>query len=156
MESELCPECGDFVDILDEFTGWCGPCSGIMPPIRCDRCLQPTDNPGHKYCYSCRYIRWLEHHADDIEIIMATDKISAAKAKRLVHSRNTNAPHCLCCGNRIKGGQQGQHFFCSKSRECLKAHHAYRYHRRTLNRSHDDAVHYALVAAAIVRITTAA
>lgn len=157
-ESELdfCSECSQFVDSINELTGWCDPCSGITPPIRCQRCNRENDNPGHKYCFACRYIRWLEHHADEIEIIMATDRISAAKARRLVHTKGLNQPHCLCCGNRIKGGQINQHFFCTKTKECRKAHHAYRYHRRTLNRSHDLAVHHALIAAAIVRITTAA
>lgn len=153
---EFCSECGSEVDALNELTGWCDPCSGITPPIRCNRCSRPNDNPGHKYCFACRYIRWLEHHADDIELIMATDEISAAKARRLVHSRSTNAPHCLCCGNRIKGGQYGKHFFCKKNRECVKAHHAYRYHRRTLNRTHEQAVEQALIAAFVSKITTAA
>lgn len=134
-----------------EETGWCYPCSGVAPPVYCEGCgneLQPND---HTYCSRCKYLRWLERNADEIERVMAIAGVSSGKAKQLV--RSSNRPKCLCCGNPIKGGQKGKNFFCRKTKACRTGHNSYHYHR---TKGDKDALQRAVIAATKERLINAA
>lgn len=141
---ELCPSCGDFVDVLLSETGWCYSCSGIAPPNRCIRCNTLTDRG--KHCRSCAYILWLLRNADQIEEIMAELTLPASKAKRVCEERNR--PNCLCCKQPIKGGQRwGKPLFCTNTEACIKARHTYHWHYRIQRRSKEESITRALTAA---------
>jgi hypothetical protein len=96
-------------------------------------------------------MRWLERNANKIEQIMATFELSAGKAKRAV--RANNRPICLCCGNPIKGGQRGKHYFCRKTKACRTGHNSYHYYK---TRGYKDALERAMVAATKERLIHAA
>lgn len=148
---ELCPNCGEFVPYLHEETGFCYSCSGIEPARRCLVCNDILgDNSDSNECSRCKYIGWLERNADTIERVMATNRVKASKAKRLV--LQSNRPICLICKNPIKGGQLGKHFFCRTTALCRRGSNVYRYHR-TKNRPHEEAVKKAIEAAYILKLT---
>jgi hypothetical protein len=150
-DDELCPNCGEFVPYLYEDTGFCYPCSGIEPTRRCSICndILPDEHE-HQECNRCRLETWLNKNANKIERIMVQENISAWKARWVVVE--SNRPFCLSCGNRIKGGQLGRHFFCRTNRVCKKASNVYQYHREK-NKSHEDAVKKAIEAAYIIKLT---
>lgn len=141
---ELCPSCGDFVEKLNDETGWCDPCSGITPSTHCRRCNQPL-GANNGLCNQCKYILWLEKNADAIERVMVQYCVSSAQAKKIVLEQNR--PLCLCCLNPIKGGTKGRHFFCTKTAKCRKAQNAYRYYKFRKGWSHEDALERALYVA---------
>lgn len=146
---EFCSECCQEVDELNEFTGWCNPCSvrlGWIAPS-CPNCGQP--NKDGKQCSRCKYLQWLERNADEIERIMAVDMVTIRVAIRRV--RVVNRPICHSCGNPIKGGTKGRHYFCKKHPECVKAHIAYSYHIR--NKPHNEALQIAVTASVIYKLT---
>ena len=146
IEEEYCPSCGQFVDSLNDNTGWCNLCSGVTPCLRCNKPLVDravSDN--EKLCNSCKYIVWLETNADAIDRTMAEYCVSAAQAKRIVLQQNR--PICLSCHNPIKGGTKGRHIFCTKTAECRKAQNAYRYYYNYKRLPQDEAIQKALYAA---------
>lgn len=145
-DEELCPSCGEFVDRLNDDTGWCDLCSGITPSTHCKRCNQPL-GANNGLCNECKYIVWLEQNADAIDRTMANYCVSAAQAKKIVLAENR--PVCLCCNNPIKGGTKNRHFFCTKTAKCRKAQNAYRYYRYTKNLPQQEAVKKALYNAAV-------
>jgi hypothetical protein len=130
---ECCPNCGEFVDALNDETGWCDSCSGVVP-------AQPS-----------WYVLWLERNADEIERVMVIHCCSAGKAKQIVAV--TNRPMCLCCKNPIKRGNTSRDLFCSATPECKRAQSTFRRLHRRLPR--DLAIEGALVAAQILRLTLA-
>jgi hypothetical protein len=150
-DDEFCPNCGAFVPYLHEETGFCYSCSGIEPTRRCSGCnnILGDDHEGNE-CWRCKYRRWLERNADNIERVMVTNGVKASKAKRIVLA--SNRPICLSCREPIKGGQIGKHFFCRTNKICRKASTTYRYHR-TKNKSHDEAIKKAIEAAYIIKLT---
>lgn len=101
---EFCPNCGNDVEELDSFTGWCSECT-------------PTEA-------TPRRIAWLEKNADKIEDRMMQG-LTVAQAISVV--REDNRPTCLCCGDPIYHGTAGRHFFCKKRPECRKARRRYKY-----------------------------
>ena len=148
-ELEFCTECGEFVERLDEYSGWCDSCSvksGAIAPS-CPSCKEPT--AAGKLCSRCKYNSWLLPNADAIEVVMATEIVSARVAKRIVQA--SNRPICNSCRQPIKGGQKGRHFFCTKNPECIKAHYAYAYHIRI--KPHNEALSLAVTASVIYKLT---
>src|SRR6266403_2302825 len=105
-DDEFCPNCGEFVPYLHEETGFCYSCSGIEPTRRCLGCNSIIEEGSE--CNRCKYRKWLERNADNIERIMVTNGVKASIAKRIVLANNR--PVCLVCRNPIKGGQVGKHF----------------------------------------------
>lgn len=149
-EYEFCTECGNFVESLNEWTGWCYSCSvknGEIAPS-CPKCNE--SNLDGKLCSKCKYVLWLERNANAIEEIIAIQYTSVRVAKKVVS--NSNRPICLSCGQPIKGGQKGRHYFCRKRPECIKAHNAYSYHTR--NKPHEEAIALAITASLIYKLTT--
>lgn len=146
-EEEICPNCGDLA-LLDEVTGWCPRCAnGGTNPLSCLRCGTKLNDVLYKFCSSCRYMRWLEQNADEIERTMAAVVVSAGKAKELV--RADNRPKCLCCDRPIKGGQRGKNYFCSRTKACRTGQNSYHYYR---NRGDRKALEKALVSATRERL----
>jgi ribosomal protein L34E len=96
----------------------------------------------------------METNADEIERYMVVFCVTATIAKRQV--RDNNRPLCHSCGNPIKGGTKGRHFFCKKTAHCVKAHNSYNFHRRIQNRSHEESIQRAVVASQILKLTNEA
>ena len=53
--NEVCPSCGDFVDTLNEYTGWCKDCDARLvlskPCIKCGETKPVADNfYRHRLC----------------------------------------------------------------------------------------------------------
>lgn len=148
LNDEFCASCGNFVTSLVEETGWCNSCSGVTPCLRCSEPL--TNNDTSKICNKCKYIAWLEANADAIDRTMVVDRVSAAKAKKLVLQRNR--PMCFSCGGSISGGSQqtatkNRSLFCTKTAKCRKAQNAYRYYKDRKGLKHEEALQRALVSA---------
>lgn len=150
-EQELCPECGEFFDSLNEETGWCNSCSGVTP---CQGCNEPLDEraitANEHLCNKCKYINWLEANADQIDRVMVTQQVTASIAKKIVIA--DNRPICVSCGNPIKGGSKAssnkpQSLFCTKTAKCRKAQNAYRYYYNFKRLTHEEALQRALVSA---------
>lgn len=150
--SEFCSECGEFVNELNEKTGWCNDCSRELgyevTPSGCPRCGEPSLN-GLQTCGRCKYELWLERNADEIERVMATNLVSVRAAKRIV--RASNRPICNSCGDPIRGGTKGRHFFCKTKPECVRAHNVYSYHIR--HKPHSEALELAVTASVIHKLT---
>jgi len=122
-ESAYCPNCGNFVDDLDEASGWCFECSGTGE-IHCIACgdVFHRDQPHRKLCPGCRHERWLENHADELEIYLSYGaRISFAE--REVYKQNR--PVCIACGNPIKGASD-RAMFCNRTIECRRWKRRYR------------------------------
>jgi len=107
-EQEFCTECGQFVDQLNEWTGWCKDCS-----------LSTQPNP------VSRVERWLIKYADTVEYVMQEQRITAKLAIIEVHA--TYKATCIICDEPIKHGTHGRHFICSSTPECRKARRRYKY-----------------------------
>lgn len=119
----MCASCGHFVDALDGETGWCYECSG-RHISRCMACNEEflKDQPHRKLCAGCRDERWLERHADELEVYLSYGaRISFAK--REVYKQNR--PVCIACGNPIKGAADGA-TFCKRTMECRRWRRRYR------------------------------
>ncbi len=155
IDEALCPSCGQFVDRLNDYTGWCDPCSGITPSTHCRNCGQPL-GANNGLCNSCKYLVWLETNADAIDSTMAKYFVSAAQAKRIVLQQNR--PICRSCLTPIKGGTKDRHIFCTKTAKCRKAQNAYRYYYNYKRLPQDEAIRKALESATIFtlldRLTT--
>ena len=109
--TEFCPDCGEFVNELNEWTGFCFDCtpsthpSQITPPSRIER--------------------WLIKYADHVEYVMQVQHTSAKLAIVEVHA--TYRATCIICHSPIKHGTHGRHFICNATTECKKARRRYKY-----------------------------
>jgi hypothetical protein len=112
---QICPSCGEFVDALNEWTGWCKDCT---PSIH-----QTNTNP-HPLVVS-RVERWLIRYADTVEYVMQEQGITAKLAIIEVHA--TYKATCIICGSPIKHGTHGRHFLCNSTPECKQARRRYKY-----------------------------
>lgn len=102
----MCPDCGEFVDKLDEWTGFCFNCTPSTQPLS-------------------RVERWLIKYADTVEYVMQEQHITAKLAIIEVHA--TYKATCIICHAPIKHGTHGRHFICSATPECRKARRRYKY-----------------------------
>lgn len=147
---EFCSECGNFVESLDSYSGWCNDCTvknGYVIALSCPLCNRPSTDG--KICSRCKYESWLERNANGIELIMAVEMVSVRIAKHKVSAQNR--PLCQSCHKPIKGGQKGRHFFCTKNPECVKGHTTYEYHSR--NKPQREALELAITASLIYKLT---
>jgi hypothetical protein len=113
--NELCPNCGNFVDSLNDVTGFCGSCSGVGEFTQ-----SPTPNDK-----ALRLELWLTEKSDIIESVMLTDRVTAKVAiKKLAQD---SVPRCQCCNEPMPHTTAGRHIFCSKNDKCKKARRYYKY-----------------------------
>lgn len=118
--NELCPNCGNFVDYLNELTGFCVSCSsgvGVFDE------KAPTPNAKNKRAQ--RLELWLTENADIIEDIMLAENKTAKEAIKLIVQ--DGKPTCQCCGDEMPHTTAGRHMICTKRPECRKARRYYRY-----------------------------
>jgi len=131
----VCPNCGEFTDVLLEKTGWCRSCSYFgtgRTSILCDGCgKERYSNP----CSSCKQTDWLKRNADALERYIIAGLSFREAEKRI---REEQSPICVNCGDRIKGSSDA--FFCTKRPECRRAKRIYRYKRDYKKLSIPDAL----------------
>lgn len=116
---ELCPLCGNFVDRLNEQTGFC---------VQCSTSVGVFEDKGPTLVKSERAQRlelWLLENADTIEDIMLSDSITAKEAIKII--AQNGKPACQICGDDMPHTTAGRHIFCTKRPECRKARRYYRY-----------------------------
>ena len=123
FDYELCPSCGEFVEELDEDTGWCYTCSGVTK-VSCLSCGAPfqKDAAHRKLCPKCRDERWLARNAESLEALLLHG-YSITNARDQVYEYNR--PHCLSCGAVLAGARNNAHF-CTKTPECRSWRRRYR------------------------------
>ncbi|SRR6266576_1595356 len=141
---EWCPSCGEGVDKLNPFTGFCEQCSSVGGKRICENCgneFTPFQN-SRTTCGNCRNDEWLRRNADSIERVMAHYSITVIEAIQRVH--DDNRPRCAMCGDKIKHGTKGRTYFCTKREPCRRAGIRYRNYRARRNMTHDDALERAL------------
>lgn len=115
---ELCPNCGEFFDCLNDDTGFCGNCSKELG-VGVSSSETPT------IVQESRIEVWLRRNADILESSMLEQQIPAKEAiKKLAEETKV---YCLCCGNQIQRATNGRHFFCNKQPHCRKARRYYKY-----------------------------
>jgi predicted RNA-binding Zn-ribbon protein involved in translation (DUF1610 family) len=110
-EQEFCPDCGNFVDALNETTGFCYDCTPLS---------QQTPQPE-----ASRIERWLMKYADTIEFVMQKEQTTAKLAILEVHA--TYRATCIICNRQIRHGTHGRHFICNSTPACKKARRRYKY-----------------------------
>jgi hypothetical protein len=119
-EQEFCAECGEFVDQLNDFTGWCHSCSGTAPSVLV------------VYLWSGKRTlkaSWFDANANAIERFLA-EGVNFTMAVEAV--LKGNRPICQCCGNGIKGvasTTRGTVLFCRKREQCHRMAVRYKYYR---------------------------
>src|SRR5688500_19020096 len=124
MEQEVCPNCGEYTDYINSWTGWCASCSGLD---LCANCGKPfAKDRNRTRCSTCRKNDWLEKNADEIEDYMSNG-LSLIDAKAQVQIDNTI--FCLNCGDPVNSGHAGQALFCAKE-ECRKVYNRYTWQRK--------------------------
>ncbi len=114
--NDLCPNCGEFVDHLDEQTGFCEKCTGVGSV----NTKGPTSTDK-----ASKLELWLRTNANTIEDFMLAENVSAKFAIREL--MQLEKPHCRTCGNEMPHTTPGRHMVCTKRPECRKARRYYRY-----------------------------
>src|SRR5580765_1641887 len=107
---ELCPACGNFVESLDEETGFCGDCNKLYG-VGSVTVKDPTSSN-----HVSRVELWLLENATKIENVMQDFGVKARYAIKIVAAQN--AVVCECCGEFIPHATPGRHFFCGKHPNC--------------------------------------
>jgi len=127
--NDLCPNCGKFVDHLDEQTGFCDSCAGVGSVNTKDP--TPIDKAE-------KLELWLTQNADTIESLMLADNVTAKFAIREI--LNSERPKCATCGTEMPHTTNGRHIFCTKKPECRRARRYYRYLIYEKHTSKEDAL----------------
>lgn len=115
---EICRNCGNEVEELDEYTGFCYNCS----PKRCERCNKRSVPKGKHFCNSCTRIIWLETHADEIEELQSGG-LSLTAARQAIYANNR--PVCLVCHQPMNHANVSASF-CQRTKDCRSARRRYR------------------------------
>jgi hypothetical protein len=115
---EVCPNCGDFTESLNESTGFCRECS----PKVCSRCGEVPPSIGHSLCIQCQRETWWERNADQLEVYLSQG-ISLSDAREKIE--NENRAICISCGTPIPGRHRESTIFCSRTEECRRAKRSY-------------------------------
>jgi hypothetical protein len=112
-KTEVCPNCGEFVDELDFATGFCYNCS-------------PTNLLVERY---------LEQHADEIEHYLMQG-LSLNKAIDALHASNGRSRTCIVCGSAMPHAPRTA-VFCRGKKECRRfaRRYVYLYSERGLSKS---------------------
>jgi len=126
---EVCANCGNLVETLDDVTGWCYTCAGIEE--------RPLVN---------WYIKWLTINADEIERMMVFHCVTVSTAKKIV--AQNNRPICLCCKKPINRGNK-RSVFCTTTPKCRIAQKVF---DRSHHLSREEAIQKALEEATIQEI----
>ena len=107
----VCPNCGNYADELDEYTGWCRTCSYV-----------PTNRDTLEISFAA--------NADAIEFYISTGRqfgktraLSVWKALKLAQA---DRAICVVCGNRIARASRSA-IFCRKTPECRRYSRRYVY-----------------------------
>lgn len=115
---EVCPNCGDFTESLNETTGFCKKCS----PRVCSRCGEVPPNDGHSLCIACQRELWWERNADQLEVYIAQGQtLSEARERIEVENRAI----CISCSQPIPGRHRETTLFCARTEQCRKAKRSY-------------------------------
>lgn len=111
----VCPLCGDFVENLNDFTGWCDKCSPV------DVELSPAEI-------------FLLRNADHIEHYLFQGKSLSQAIDSLRHELSKYRT-CACCGALIERGGANV-VFCRKTPKCVSTVRRYEYlhHRKGLSK----------------------
>jgi hypothetical protein len=136
---EFCPSCGTEAT-LNPVSGFCLSCTKAIWPNKavCGTCGRIEERGQFRtICQYCQAERWLALYADKIEIYMAT---GLTFDMAIVKVQFDNRPICHCCGNKIKGGIRGRHFFCRKSTQCKSASVKYRNLQKRKNKTREEAL----------------
>ena len=107
--NELCPNCGNFTDQLDEVSGFCLTCN-------------PSEKPPQAYN---RIEIWLVKNADLIEERMLANNQPAKVVISEIMQQSKAV--CLVCGSNIDHGTKDRHKICKKTPNCKKARRYYSY-----------------------------
>lgn len=112
--TEVCPNCGELVNELDELTGFCYDCSHDTNSL--------VD-------------RYLELHADEIEHYLLQGK-SLNQAIDLIHKTNGSFKRCVVCGNAMPHAPRNA-VFCRAQKECRRyaRRYVYLYNERGLSKA---------------------
>jgi predicted RNA-binding Zn-ribbon protein involved in translation (DUF1610 family) len=113
QNEELCPNCGNFVNELNEVSGFCLDCSP-----------NGVGFSGKKPEFS-RLENWLHKNASVIEETMLA-RNQAAKVVIREIMLNSKAV-CVICGSNIDHGTKDRHKICRKTPQCKKARRYYSY-----------------------------
>lgn len=133
--NSLCPNCGEFVDELDDVTGFCNSCSNNGVGSLDEKDPTPTAK-------AKKIELWLHENADRIESFMLAENVNARFAIRELMQEDK--PRCLICGNDMPHTTSGRHMFCTKQPECRKARRYYRYLVYEKNESKEKALEQTL------------
>ena len=132
-QNELCPVCGEFVEELNDRTGFCSNCSNDRDKTD-GRCIGKNNQCGahvdgsHKFCWNCRQEYWLLRHINAIERYMASPtNLTFLQAEQKVKEDNDSILNCWCCGEEIKAAANGQSYFCTKTVRCRTARRRLKY-----------------------------
>ena len=123
---EVCPNCGNLVELLLDDTGWCPTCT-LLPlhaggASLCAHCGAVHKETG-RLCGRCKRENWNKKHSSVIKVYM--DKGYTYREARALASE-VSRPLCVICGQRIKGGNE-RSMFCSATTECRRARRRYLY-----------------------------
>jgi len=134
-EVDWCPNCGEGVESLNPFTGFCDSCSpGYC--VNCGKKFTPYQT-SRITCNDCRRVEWLSRNADAIEKEMARGYTVIVA---IVRVSNLNRPKCVVCGDDIKYGTQGRTIFCGKRDSCRRASIRFHRYRKRGGMSYDAAL----------------
>jgi hypothetical protein len=109
--SEVCSNCGEFVEELDSYTGWCETCS-----------------PGNGKATYIRIETWLKVNADELEHYISEGVSFRQAVKSLANDR----PKCIVCGGSIAHAARSS-IFCRKTPQCRRYSRRYVYLYREAN-----------------------
>ena len=111
----LCPECGNYTDFLDEYTGWCSDCSSRI-----------TVN-------STKIELAFAANANAVEFYVSSMNVSVWQALTLAQQ---DRPRCIVCGRELHRAPRNA-IFCRKTAECRRysRRYVYLYRERGLDKT---------------------
>jgi endogenous inhibitor of DNA gyrase (YacG/DUF329 family) len=126
LPEELCPNCGNFVESLNEISGFCSNCDPAPVGV-----LDPHSAP-------TRLESWLHENANRIEVVMGDYGVKAKYAIKIVAAQE--AVICIICGDQIVRATANRHFICNKKPACKRARRYYKYLRFEKGMEKDQAI----------------
>ena len=114
----VCPSCGEFVNELDEISGWCFGCSPVI-----EQQLE----------------RYLSINADKLEYYILQGKSLYQAIDTLANPINGHRPTCVVCGQHMPHAPKNS-IFCRRNKTCRKYSRRYVYLYRELEMSKSEAL----------------